>query len=255
MTSLETHLRSLRDSGRKALVPYFVAGLTPDWVYYLEAAVHAGADAIEIGVPFSDPMMDGVVIQEAAMRSLQVGTNLDSISADLGALSTTVPLIAMTYFNVFHHYGIERAAGKLRESGISGAIVPDLPLEEGDEWFAACATHDVATVLLVAPSTPADRVAAVTRVSKGFCYASARMAVTGRASDEGSGAKVVARIRAASDIPAYIGIGVSTPEQARESSLASDGVIVGSVLVQAILNGASPSEIEHMVRQFRHAID
>ncbi len=255
MTNLEKHLRKLRSSGRKALVPYFVAGLTPDWVYHVEAAVHAGADAIEIGIPFSDPMMDGVVIQEAAMRALQAGTTIDSISADLAALSTSVPLIAMTYFNIFHHYGVQRSAGKLQASGISGAIVPDLPVEEGQEWFDACAQHDVATILLVAPSTPRERVTTIAAASKGFCYASARMAVTGRSSDEGEGARVVERIRAVSDIPTYIGIGVSTPAQALEASLVSDGVIVGSVLVQSILNGAGASEIEHFVRQFRQAID
>jgi tryptophan synthase alpha chain len=255
MTNLEKHLRKLRSSGRKALVPYFVAGLTPDWVYHVEAAVHAGADAIEIGIPFSDPMMDGVVIQEAAMRALQAGTTIDSISADLAALSTSVPLLAMTYFNIFHHYGVQRSAGKLQASGISGAIVPDLPVEEGQEWFDACAQHDVATILLVAPSTPRERVTTIAAASKGFCYASARMAVTGRSSDEGEGARVVERIRAVSDIPTYIGIGVSTPAQALEASLVSDGVIVGSVLVQSILNGAGASEIEHFVRQFRQAID
>lgn len=255
MTSLERYLRELRAAGRKALVPYFVAGVTPDWITHVEAAVHAGADAVEIGIPFSDPMMDGVVIQEAALRSLSAGTNLDSISMDLSALSVSVPLIAMTYYNIFHHYGVERAAGKLRESGISGAIVPDLPLEEAGEWFSACANHDVATILLVAPSTPQERVATITAHTQGFCYATARMAVTGRSSDGGEGALVVERIRASSDIPTYIGIGVTTPSQAHDASVAGDGVIVGSVLVQAILDGAGASEIEHIVRQFRLAID
>ncbi|MBW4079268.1 MAG: tryptophan synthase subunit alpha [Acidobacteria bacterium] len=255
MTSLEKRLREIRASGRKALVPYFVAGLTPDWITHVEAAVLAGADAVEIGIPFSDPMMDGVVIQEAAMRALDAGTNLDSISMDLSALSVSVPLIAMTYYNIFHHYGVERAAGKLQASGISGAIVPDLPIEEGGEWFSACAAHDVATILLVAPSTPQGRVETITTACQGFCYATARMAVTGRSSDGGDGARVVDRIRASSDIPAYIGIGVTTPSQAHDASVAGDGVIVGSVLVQAILDGASAPDIEHIVRQFRLAID
>ena len=108
MKPLETKLRAVRDSGRKALVPYFMAGLTPDWTQHVEAAVHAGADAVEIGIPFSDPMMDGVVIQEAALTSLARGTNLDSICADLAKISVDVPLITMTYFNIFHHYGLER---------------------------------------------------------------------------------------------------------------------------------------------------
>lgn len=255
MTSLEKHLRELRASGRKALVPYFVAGLTPDWITHVEAAVHAGADAVEIGIPFSDPMMDGVVIQEAALRALDAGTNLDSIASDLTALSVSVPLIAMTYFNIFHHYGVERAAGKLAASGITGAIVPDLPLEEGREWFDACARHDVATVLLVAPSTPPERVGAICEACRGFCYATARMAVTGRSTDAGEGAHVVERIRAASDIPVYIGIGITTPAQAHDACTTSDGVIVGSLLVKAILDGASATDVEQMVHQFRQAID
>ena len=151
MKTLETSLRHLRDSGRKALVPYFVAGLTPDWVRHVEAAILAGADAVEIGIPFSDPMMDGVVIQAAALRALNAGTTLDSLCTDLASLSATAPLVAMTYYNVFHHYGLERAAGKLQASGIAGAIVPDLSLEESDEWARACDDHDVTTIFLFAP--------------------------------------------------------------------------------------------------------
>ena len=125
MKTLEITLRALRDSGRKALVPYFVAGLTPDWVQHVEAAAHAGADAIEIGVPFSDPMMDGVVIQEATLRSLAAGTTLDSLCSDLQLLTTTVPLVAMTYYNIFHHYGVERSAGKLHDSGFGARDLTD----------------------------------------------------------------------------------------------------------------------------------
>lgn len=126
MKSLEKSLRELRASGRKAFVPYFVAGATPDWVRHVEAAAHAGADVIEIGVPFSDPMMDGVVIQEASLRALAAGTTIDSVCSDLADISTSVPLVVMTYYNLLLHYGLERVAGKLHESGISGAIIPDL---------------------------------------------------------------------------------------------------------------------------------
>jgi tryptophan synthase alpha chain len=253
--SLEASLRALRESGRKALVPYFMGGLTDDWVLQVEAAVHAGADAVEIGVPFSDSMMDGVVIQEAALRSLERGTTLDSICADLAQISSSVPLIAMTYYNVFHHYGLERAAGALRAAGIGGAIVPDLALEELDEWRAACDIHDVATVLLVAPSTPPERAGVLARRTEGFAYASARMAVTGRAADVGDASRVVAEIRSASDVPTYVGIGISTPEQARDAALLSDGVIVGSALVQTILDGATARDVEDFVGAFRRALD
>jgi len=255
MKSLETYLRALRATGRKSLVPYFVAGLTPDWLQHVEAAAHAGADAIEIGIPFSDPMMDGVVIQEAAFRALERGTTLDSVCAELAGIATSIPLITMTYYNIFHHYGLERSTGTLRAAGVTGAIVPDLPLEEADEWIAACATRDVATIFLVAPSSPADRISTIATATEGFCYASARMAVTGRSSDAGEGSRVVNSVREVSDIPTFIGIGIASPEQARDAAALSDGVIVGSALVQLILDGATSSDVEDFVGSFRRAID
>jgi tryptophan synthase alpha chain len=253
--SLEVSLRALRDGGRKALVPYVVAGASPDWVRHVQAAALGGADAIEIGIPFSDPMMDGVVIQEAGLRALRAGTTLESVGRDLAALDTEIPLIAMTYYNIFLHYGLERSAGRLREFGISGAIVPDLSLEESHEWTVACAAHDVATIFLVAPSTPPSRVEEVTQHSEGFLYASARMAVTGASSDEGDAARVVANVRDVSDLPTYVGIGITLPEQAARTAMVSDGVIVGSALVKIILDGASAHHVEKFVRSFRDAID
>lgn len=255
MKSLEVSLRHVRDEGRKALVPYFVAGATPDWTHHVEAAVLGGADAIEIGIPFSDPMMDGVVIQEGSLRSLERGTTLESICQELESLDTEIPLLAMTYYNIFHHYGLSRAAGRLSDAGMSGAIVPDLSLEESAEWRAACDEHDVATVFLVAPSTPASRLSVVAQHSQGFVYASARMAVTGAASDDGVGARVVASLRDVTDVPVYVGIGISTPDQAASAASFSDGVIVGSALVKIILDGASPTDVETFVRSFRGAID
>jgi len=253
--SLEAHLRALRGSGRKALVPYFVAGATPDWTRHVEAAVLGGADAIEIGLPFSDPMIDGAVIQEASQRSLERGTTLDSVCEELESLSTEIPLIAMTYYNLFLHYGLERAAGRLRRAGFSGAIVPDLPLEEAGEWRQACDACDVATIYLVAPSTPAARAHEIATRTQGFVYAAARMAVTGAASDEGDGPRVVATVRQASDVPVYVGIGIGTPQQAARAAAYADGVIVGSALVKLVLDGASTAEIERFVGSFRTAID
>jgi tryptophan synthase alpha chain len=253
--SLEVTLRALRESGRKALVPYFMAGATSDWIRHVEAAALGGADAIEIGIPFSDPMIDGVVIQEAGLRSLQAGTTFESIGRELASIDTDVPLIAMTYYNIFLHYGLARSAGRLHEFGLSGAIVPDLSLEESDEWTASCGKHDIATIFLVAPSTPIERIAKVAQRSEGFLYASARMAVTGASSDQGEGARVVANVRDASDVPVYVGIGISTPEQAASTSLVSDGVIVGSALVKVVLDGASTHEVENFVKSFREAID
>jgi tryptophan synthase alpha chain len=253
--ALERRLRDLRAGGRTALVLYFVAGLTADWTRHVEAAAHAGADLVEIGIPFSDPMMDGVVIQEGALRSLARGTTFDTVCADLANLSENVPMVAMTYFNILHHYGLERAAGRLAAAGLSGSIVPDLALEESDKWRQASAEHDLATIFLVAPSTPPERVASLAGATEGFAYASARMAVTGEAADLGEAQAVVARVRAASDVPVFVGIGISTPEQARLAGSFADGVIVGSALVRVILEGGDPAETERSVAVFRRALD
>jgi len=253
--SLERDLRAVRARDRKLLVPYFMGGLTSDWTEHVAAAALAGADAVEIGIPFSDPMMDGPVIQDAALRSLQRGTTLESICDDLGRLDAAVPLIAMTYYNIVLHYGLERAAGKFAASGVRGAIIPDLALEETAPWIAVCDGADVATVLLVAPSTPDDRVDRLAAATQGFAYASARMAVTGKSSGGGDGERVVREIRRTSDVPALIGIGVSTPDQAKAAADVSDGVIVGSALVQVVLDGGGTSAIEEFIRSFRLAID
>ncbi len=218
MKSLERDLRALRDGGRKLLVPYFMGGVTADWTEHVEAAVHAGADAVEIGIPFSDPMMDGPVIQEAALRALARGTTLDSICDDLDRIDVKVPFVAMTYYNIVLHYGLERCAGKFAASGITGAIIPDLALEETAPWIEACDVADVATVLLVAPSTPPDRVDALAATTQGFAYASARMAVTGQSEGGGDGERVVRSIRRTSDVPALIGIGIASPAQARQAA-------------------------------------
>lgn len=255
MKSLETTLRAVRDSGRKALVPYFMAGATEDWLDHMAAAVHAGADAIEVGIPFSDPMMDGVVIQAAAMRSLEAGTTFASLCAQLAGADLGVPLIAMTYYNLFHHDGLERAAGRLQSAGITGAIVPDLTLEEAAPWREACDAHDIATIFLVAPSTTPERFVRLTTATQGFCYASARMAVTGKASGGGDGERVVRAVREVSDVPTYIGIGITTPEQAHEAAHQADGVIVGSALVDVILNGGDAADVERFVGSFRSALD
>ena len=255
MKSLERDLRAGRDSGRKLLLPYFMGGLTPDWTEHVAAAVLAGADAVEIGIPFSDPMMDGPVIQEAAMRALERHVTLDSLCEDLARLDATVPLIAMTYYNIVLHYGLERCAGKLHSSGIDGAIIPDLALEELDPWRSACDDHDVATVLLVAPSTPPKRVERLATRTEGFAYASARMAVTGKSDGAGEGERVVGAIRRSSDVPALIGIGIASADQAKAAADVADGVIVGSALVQVILDGGGAREIETFIREFRSAID
>jgi tryptophan synthase alpha chain len=254
MTSLDDALGALRETGRKALVPYFVGGLSDDWLDCVRAAVHAGADAVEIGLPFSDPIMDGVVIQEAANASLARGTTFASLVDELASLDVGVPLVAMTYYNIFHHRGLERAATELRAAGVSGAIVPDLALEESEPWREAANAHDVACVLMVAPSTPAERAATLARRSQGFVYAAARMAVTGASLTEGDAARVAAQVRSATTTPVYVGIGITTPEQASSAAEVADGVIVGTALVGRLLAGEGPGGVERFVGQLRRAI-
>ena len=254
MKALETALRAVRDQGRTALVPYFMAGLSDDWTTTIDALIAGGADAIEIGLPFSDPLMDGVVIQEAGTKALERGTTLDSVVDELAQHSFGVPLIVMTYYNVLLHEGLNSAASKLKRAGISGAIIPDLTLEESAEWRAACDENGIATILMVAPSTSTHRAATLVASTEGFAYAAARMAVTGAASDEGTGGDVVSQIREYSDIPAYIGIGITTPEQAAQASKVADGVIVGSALVKLLLAGANQAEVTAFVASLRAAI-
>ncbi len=254
MTELEARLRAVREHHR-AFVPYQMAGASPRWLDHLDALVAAGADAIEIGLPFSDPMMDGPVIQEAALRALAAGTTVETVAHALAGHDLEVPLVAMTYYNVLYHLGLDRAATVLRDAGIAGTIVPDLPLEELAPWREASAAAGLATVLLVAPSTPPERAARLAVASQGFVYASARMAVTGRSDGAGDAPRVVAAIRAAVDTPVYAGIGVSTPADATAAVSVADGAIVGSTLVAHVLDDDDPAGLEAVASVFRAALN
>ena len=254
--SLESRLRARRDAGHKLLVPYITAGLDDDWLLVLEALAGAGADAIEVGIPFSDPMIDGTVIQESSMLALRRDTTPDGVLADLSRVDVGVPLVVMTYYNLIYRAGHTRIAGSMHSSGVSGAIIPDLPLEEAGSWAAAADDADVATVLLVAPSTPDERISAICERSRGFVYAVGRMGVTGeQAVLADSARQVAARIQVHTDLPVCVGIGVSTPDQAATVCEVADGVIVGSALVRRLLEGAGPDGAAEFVGSLRAAID
>ncbi len=255
MSSLEDRLAALKASGRKALVPYFVGGLSDDWLDAVRAAIHAGADAVEIGLPFSDPMIDGVVIQEASNTALARGATMSSVLDELATAQVGVPLIAMTYFNIFHHRGLERSAAELARAGVTGAIVPDLSFEELQPWREAANDADVACVLIVAPSTPHERAVRLAQRSQGFVYAAARMAVTGAASDDGDSLRVVNEVRSATATPVYVGIGITTAQQAQAAAEIADGVIVGTAIVQRLLDGEGATGVEKFVSELRQAID
>ena len=256
MPMLEKALRAQRGQGRKLLIPYLMGGMTEDWGQTLAAVVAAGADAVEVGIPFSDPMMDGPVIQEAGLRALHRGTVPDEVLDGIARAEVTVPVAVMTYYNIVYRAGHKRMARSLVAAGVSGAILPDLSLEELDPWALEADAAGIETVLLVAPSSPEDRVARICARAGGFVYAVARMGVTGERAAIGDEARhVVERIRRHTDMPVCVGVGVSTPDQAAEVCEVADGVVVGSALVRRLLEGGGPDGAAEFVGSLRRAID
>jgi len=254
--SLERQLRARRDNGSKLLVAYVTGGMGDDWVDAVHAVADAGADAIEIGIPFSDPVMDGPTIQEASVRALARGTTPSSILSTLARTEIGVPLAVMTYYNLVFRAGHRRFADTLVSSGVAGAIVPDLPLEEAGGWTEEADAAGVETVFLVAPSTPDERARRICARSRGFVYGVGLMGVTGERAELAATAREVAgRLRPMTDTPVCIGIGVSTPAQAAEVCAEADGVVVGSALVRRLLDGAGPEGAGAFVAALRAGID
>jgi tryptophan synthase alpha chain len=256
--SLEAHLRARRDGGAKLLVPYVTGGLGKDWLDVVRSCAAAGADAIEIGIPFSDPIMDGRTIQEASQRALDLGATPDSVIRQAASLDVPIPLAVMTYYNLVYRMGHERFAESLSAAGISGAILPDLPLDELEigGFGVVAAEHNVETVLLAAPTTSDERLDAICRHSRGFVYGVSLLGVTGeRDSLASSAARMGARLKAATDLPALLGVGISTPAQAAEAAEHADGVVVGSALVRRLLQSGGPDEAGAFVGALRAALD
>ena len=254
--SLEARLRTARDDGRKLLVPYVTGGFAKDWPEVVQAIAAAGADAIEIGIPFSDPVMDGPTIQAASEQALAAGTTPSGILRDATGLDLGVPLVVMTYYNLVHHAGSERFAASLVDAGVSAAIVPDLPLEELDGWGDAAAGAGIETVLLAAPTTPDDRLRVIAERARGFVYAVSLLGVTGQRDALASPALSMGRrLKAVTDRPVLLGVGISNAAQAREASVAADGVVVGSALMARLLEGAGPEGAYAFVAELRAALD
>jgi len=244
---LESTLRSVRDRGGKALVPFLTAGF-PDrqtFVDLLLEAEQAGADALEVGVPFSDPSADGPVIQEASARVLGAGYRLEHAFADLRAARERglgIPALFMTYYNPVLARGPGRFAREAREAGADGVLVVDLPWEEGGEFLPLARDQGLDTVLLVAPTTPEDRVGRIVAGASGFVYCVSVTGVTGQKRPmEATVGDLVGRVRRHTDLPALVGFGVSDAASALALAARSDGVIVGSALIRTLgdLAGAS----------------
>jgi tryptophan synthase alpha chain len=253
---LESALRQARDGGRKLLVPYVTGGWGDDWADVVRAVADAGADAIEIGIPFSDPVMDGPVIQKASEEALRAGATPAGILDELRSIDAGVPLAVMTYYNLAHHMGLDRFAAALAGAGVAAAILPDLPLEEVGPWSRAADGAAVETVLLAAPTAPDERLHRVVARARGFVYAVGLLGVTGERDALAASSLVIARrLKAVTDKPVLVGVGVSTPAQAVEVSSVADGVVIGSALMRRVLEGAGPTGAAAFIGEVRAALD
>jgi tryptophan synthase alpha chain len=238
--------RAFAGSGKRAaLMPYLMGGFPDAGAARRigEACIAGGADILELGVPFSDPLADGPVIHAAATRALAGGATMDRVLELGAALSASIPVVLMCYANPVLARGFERFAVTLAEAGISGLIVPDIPHEESDDVFAACEAAAVALVPLIAPTTTDDRLEAIGARARGFVYAVSLTGTTGERSalSDTFGPRIV-RARAHTTVPVALGFGIGTPEQAVQAAEAgADGVIVGSRLVRAAGEAGDPA--------------
>ena len=247
-------MQSRISRGGKCLVPYVTGGY-PGWVESVRACAANGADAVEIGIPFSDPVMDGPVIQQASQKALDDGATPVSILQEARALDVGIPLVVMCYYNTVFHAGHERFASDLRAAGISGAIVPDLPLEESTDWCAAADAAGVETVMLAAPTAPDERLPRVTARARGFVYSVGLLGVTGeRDTLAGTATRLAARVKAVTDKPVLVGVGVSNAAQAVEASTVADGVVMGAAVVRRMMEGG-PDAVGAFVHEVRAALD
>ena len=254
--ALESALRAGRAAGRKLLVPYVTGGYGEEWTEVVRAVAAAGADAVEVGIPFSDPVMDGPVIQEASEVALGRGVTPVSVCDELRDVDAGIPVAVMTYYNLGFHMGHERFAATLAEAGVAAAILPDLPLEECGPWATAADAAGVETVLLAAPTAPDDRLPRIVRRARGFVYAVGLLGVTGERDSLAASSLVIARrLKAITDVPVLVGVGVSTPEQAVEVCAEADGVVIGSALMRRLLAGEGPAGAAAFVAEVRAALD
>jgi tryptophan synthase alpha chain len=244
--SVATVIEHCREQGRAALIGYLPVGFpsVEGSIEAMRVIVDAGFDAVEIGVPYSDPVMDGPVIQDAAVRALAGGVRVrDTFTAARAVSDAGAAALVMSYWNLILRHGVERFAAELAEAGGAGLITPDLVPDEAGEWIAAADRHGLDRVFLVSPSSTPERLAKVTRECRGFVYATAVMGVTGaRATVDAAAEDLVARTRAVTDLPVCVGLGVSTGDQAAQIGSFADGVIVGSALVRCLTEAPSPQE-------------
>jgi tryptophan synthase alpha chain len=239
--SVSIAFEKAKADGRAALVGYLPAGF-PDLDASIEALkvmVAAGCDVIEVGLPYSDPVMDGPVIQDAVQRSLDAGFRVDDVFRVVEAVAATgTPTLVMTSWNPVVRRGVDRFAQHLHDAGGAGLITPDVTPDVAEDWIAAADARDLDKVFLVAPSSTDERIAMTTRSCRGFVYATGIMGVTGTTQATAAGvAPLIARTRATTELPIGVGVGVSSGAQAAELAAHVDGVIVGTAFVRALADG------------------
>ena len=263
MTSVSQCFESLRDRGQCALIPFITAG-DPDLATTaaaLRILDRSGADLIELGVPYSDPLADGPVIQAAATRALQQGTRLEAVLDMVRQVSPELrsPIVLFTYYNPILNQGIENFLKQIADAGVKGLVVPDLPLEESETLIQTAATLGVEVVLLVAPTSPKERIEAIARQAQGFIYLVSVTGVTGiRTQLEDRAQDILMDLRTITDKPIGVGFGISQPEHARQvMDWGADAVIVGSAFVKRLADG-TPAQglqaIEEFCRSLKIAI-
>jgi tryptophan synthase alpha chain len=246
-TGVERIAEAFAHTGKRAaLMPYVMGGF-PTLEQSLrigEACVRGGADVIELGLPYSDPLADGPIIHAAGVSALAAGANVAGVLEVARALAASVPVVLMCYANMVFAPGVDAFLERLARSGACGLIVPDLPLGEAPEVLEACDARGLALVPLVAPTTPPARLAAIGASARGFLYTVSVLGTTGERRALGEGlAGIIARAKASTDVPVAIGFGISTSEQAREAADAgADGVIVGTRLVRAAGEAEDPAD-------------
>jgi tryptophan synthase alpha chain len=254
MAALEIALRKVRDGGGKAFVPYVTGGYPGVDAALLRSLADAGADAIEVGVPHSDPIMDGGVVQQASATALAAGAHPADVLRTIAEADIDVPVAVMTYANIVARPGIERFCDEAQAAGVGGLIVPDLPVDEAADLERVTADRGIDAVLLAAPGTTADRYAAIGAAARGFVYCVATYGVTGaRDALADTAREVVGAMRPCTDVPLLVGVGIATPEQAIEACTFADGVIVGSALMARMLEGDRDGLIA-LAGSFRQAV-
>jgi tryptophan synthase alpha chain len=239
VSRIEARFAELRRRGEKALIPYITAG-DPDLVT-TEALVMemeaAGADIVELGVPFSDPLVDGVEIQRASQRGLASGTTLDGIFDTVRSLrqQSEIPILLMTSYNPVFRYGDEHALAAARDAGVDAFLITDLPPEEAADWKQLAAAHNIDTIFLLAPTSTPERIDCAARLGSGFIYCVSRTGVTGARSELPPGLQeLIDRIRAGTDLPIAVGFGISTANHVRQVAQWAEGIVVGSAVVAIV---------------------